>query len=202
MRRLIALLTTFLATPLATVADPLPSWNLTATKAAIVDFVTRVSRPGSGDFVAEEERIAVFDNDGTLWSEQPMYFQGLYALQRLQEKAKADSSILTSDTLKAAAAGDRKEVMAGGEKRLVEILNVSHAGMSVDDFKADARKRLTTAKHPTSGLTFAEMTCQPMLELLSHLRDDGFKTSIVSGGGIDFMRSIIREAYGIPTWQR
>ena len=191
----------FLAIPFAALADPLPSWNPTRTEAAIIDFVTRVTDPASGDFVPEEQRIAVFDNDGTLWSEQPMYFQGLYALQRLQEKAKADPSILTSDPLKAAAAGDMKGVMAGGQAGLVEILNVSHAGMTVDDFKADAHAWLTTEKHPTSGLTYAEMTYQPMLELLVYLRDNGFRTYIVSGGGADFMRSIAREAYGIPTWQ-
>ncbi len=190
-----------LAFPLAAAADPLPSWNPTPTEAAIVDFVSRVTDPASPDFVPQEARIAVFDNDGTLWSEQPMYFQGIYALQRLQEKAKADPSILSDDVLKAAAAGDMKGVMAGGEKGLVEILNVSHAGMSVDAFKADAHEWLTTSKHPTSGLTYAEMTYQPMLELLVYLRDNGFTTYIVSGGGIDFMRSITREAYGIPTWQ-
>ncbi|HMR33654.1 MAG TPA: HAD family hydrolase [Geminicoccaceae bacterium] len=191
----------FLAIPFAALADPLPSWNPTGTEAAIIDFVTRVTDPASGDFVPEEQRIAVFDNDGTLWSEQPMYFQGLYALQRLQEKAKADPSILTSDPLRAAAAGDMKGVMAGGQAGLVEILNVSHAGMTVDDFKADAHAWLTTEKHPTSGLTYAQMTFQPMLELLVYLRDNGFRTYIVSGGGADFMRSIAREAYGIPTWQ-
>lgn len=190
-----------LATPLAALADPLPSWNPTETEAAIIDFVTSVTDPASDDFVPEEQRIAVFDNDGTLWSEQPMYFQGLYAVQRLKEKAEADPSILTSDALKAAAAGDLQGVMAGGEAGLVEILNVSHAGMTVDDFKADAREWLTTAKHPTSGLTYAEMTFQPMLELLVYLRDNGFTTYIVSGGGADFMRSITRDAYGIPTWQ-
>ncbi|MFO1144970.1 MAG: haloacid dehalogenase-like hydrolase, partial [Amaricoccus sp.] len=135
MRAAIAL-SLCLAAPLAAFADPLPSWNPTATEAAIIDFVGRVTEPASPDFVPEEERIAVFDNDGTLWSEQPMYFQGLYALQRLKEKAAADPSILTSDTLKAAAAGDMEGVMAGGEKGLVEILNVSHAGMTVDAFKA------------------------------------------------------------------
>lgn len=190
-----------LAAPLAAFADPLPSWNPTGAEAAIIDFVSRVTDPASSDFVPEEQRIAVFDNDGTLWSEQPMYFQGLYALQRLKEKAKADPSILTSDTLKAAADGDMKGVMAGGEHGLVEILDVSHSGVSVDDFKADAHDWLTTAKHPTTGLPYAEMTFQPMLELLVYLRDNGFRTYIVSGGGVDFMRSISHEAYGIPTWQ-
>lgn len=201
MRRIITATVSLLATPVVAIADPLPSWNPGPAETTIVDFVTRVTDPHSADFVPEEARIAVFDNDGTLWSEQPMYFQGLYALQRLKEKAAADPSILTSEPMKAAAAGDIKGVMAGGEKGLVDILNASHAGMSVDDFKADARRWLTTEKHPTSGLPYAEMTFQPMLELLGYLRDNGFATYIVSGGGIDFMRSISRDAYGIPTWQ-
>jgi len=185
----------------ATRADPLPSWNPTATEAAIIEFVERVTDPASPDFVPEEERIAVFDNDGTLWSEQPMYFQGLYALDRLREKAKADPAILTDDVLKAANDGDMKAVKDGGEKGLVEILNVSHSGVTVDAFEANAREWLTTAEHPTSGLTYAEMTYQPMTELLRYLRDEGFTTWIVSGGGVDFMRSITQEAYGIPAWQ-
>ena len=117
------------------------------------------------------------------------------------KKAATDPQILSSDVLKAADAGDMKAVMAGGQDGLVEIINVSHAGMSVEDFKADAHEWLTTATHPTSGLTYAEMTYQPMWELLVYLRDNGFKTYIVSGGGADFMRSISDEAYGIPTWQ-
>lgn len=199
MRLVLAVLLTL--APIAASADPLPSWNETASEKAIVDFVTRVTDPASPDFVPEAARIAVFDNDGTLWSEQPMYFQGLYALEMLREKAKADPSILKDNVLKAAAAGDMKGVMAGGMDGLVEILNVSHSGLSVEDFKASARDWLTTAKHPTSGLTYAEMTYQPMLELLSYLRDNGFTTWIVSGGGLDFMRSIGKTAYGIPTWQ-
>jgi phosphoglycolate phosphatase-like HAD superfamily hydrolase len=182
-------------------ADPLPSWNPSASETAIIDFVTRVTDPASPDFVPEAERIAVFDNDGTLWSEQPMYFQGLYAIDMLREKAKADPSILTDDVLKAADNGDMKGVMAGGKEGLVEILNVSHSGITVADFKASARDWLTTAKHPTSGLTYAEMTYQPMTELLRYLRDEGFTTYIVSGGGVDFMRSITEDAYGIPAWQ-
>ena len=151
MRRLIRTLAILLSVPLAAAADPLPSWNPTDTEAAIVDFVSRVSNSASEDFVPEEERIAVFDNDGTLWSEQPAYFQALYALRRLREKAKADPSILTDDTLKAAAAGDMKGVMAGGQAGLVEILDVSHAGISVEDFKADAYEWLTTEKNPRAA---------------------------------------------------
>ncbi len=187
--------------PAAALADPLPSWNATAAEAAIVAFVERVTDPASDDFVPEVQRIAVFDNDGTLWSEQPLYFQALYALDRLREKAAADPSILTSDLLRAAAEGDMATVMAGGHEGLVEILDVSHSGTTVEAFQADARDWLTTATHPTSGLTYAEMTYQPMLELLVFLRDRGFATYIVSGGGIDFMRSVAMEAYGIPPWQ-
>lgn len=201
MRHTAALAATLFAVPLAVLADPLPSWNATGSEKAIIEFVERVTTPGSPDFVPEVERIAVFDNDGTLWSEQPLYFQGLFALEVLREKAKADPSILTTDALKAANAGDVKAVMASGEKGLLEIVDVSHANVSVDEFKAEAHEWLTTAKHPTSGLTFAEMTYQPMVELLVYLRDNGFRTYIVSGGGIDFMRSFSEEAYGIPTWQ-
>lgn len=199
MRQLAALVLGLV--PLAAAADPLPSWNESASEKAITAFVERVTDPASPDFVREPARIAVFDNDGTLWSEQPLYFQGLYALDALREKAKADPSILKDDLLKAADRGDMKAVMAGGDQGLVEILGVSHSGLSVEDFKADARDWLTTARHPTSGLTFAEMTYQPMLELLSYLRDNGFRTYIVSGGGADFMRSVSQDAYGIPTWQ-
>jgi hypothetical protein len=143
----------------------------------------------------------VFDNDGTLWSEQPVYFQALYALDVLREKAEADPSILSSDVLRAAAEGDMEGMMAGGREGLVEIINVSHADITVDDFKASAHEWLMTATHPTSGLTYAGMTYQPMLELLSYLRDEDFTTYIVSGGGIDFIRAISEEAYGIPPWQ-
>jgi phosphoglycolate phosphatase-like HAD superfamily hydrolase len=182
-------------------ADPLPSWNATPAEAAIVDFVDRVTDASSAEFVPEADRVAVFDNDGTLWGEQPLYFQGLYALDRLRQKAEADPSILSSDLLRAAAEGDMETVMAGGQEGHVEILNVSHSGVTVEDFQADARDWLTTEIHPTSGLTYAEMTYQPMLELLVYLRDNGFATYIVSGGGADFMRAISRDAYGIPPWQ-
>ena len=187
------------ATPL--LADPLPSWNDSAAKAAIIAFVDDVTDPAADSFVPEDDRIAVFDNDGTLWSEQPVYFQALYALDVLREKAAADPSILTSDVLKAAAAGDMAGMMAEGVEGLLEVINVSHAGISVEDFQADAHAWLTTTEHPTSGLTYAGMVYQPMLELLHYLRDEDFTTYIVSGGGIDFVRAIAEEAYGIPPAQ-
>jgi phosphoserine phosphatase len=189
------------ATAWSALADPLPSWNDTEAKAAIVEFVEGVTDPSSDSFVPEDDRIAVFDNDGTLWSEQPLYFQMLYAFDVVREKAKADPSILDSDALAAAAEGDLEAVLAGGMEGLVEVINVSHSGITVEDFKADAHKWLTTETHPTSGHAYAAMIYQPMLELLSYLRLEDFTTYIVSGGGIDFIRAISEEAYGIPPWQ-
>ena len=189
------------AVPLVALADPLPSWNDTATKARIIAFVEGVTDPDAESFVAEADRIAVFDNDGTLWAEQPLYFQVLYALDVLRERAEADPSILTSDVLAAAAAGDMEGMMADGVDGLVEIINVSHAGITVEDFVADAHEWLTTTTHPTSGLAYAGMVYQPMLDLLRYLRDEDFTTWIVSGGGIDFVRAIAEEAYNIPPAQ-
>jgi phosphoglycolate phosphatase-like HAD superfamily hydrolase len=199
--QVLALAAGMVMTAAVALADPLPSWNDTETKAAILAFVDSVTNPDSDKFVPEPARIAVFDNDGTLWSEQPVYFQAIYALERVREQAKADPSILKSNALKAAAEGDLKGIMAGGKEGLVEILNVSHSGMSVDEFKAGAYEWLTTAKHPTSGLVFADMTFQPMVELLRYLRDENFKTYIVSGGGVDFIRAIAKQAYNIPPSQ-
>ncbi|QDY70022.1 HAD family hydrolase [Qingshengfaniella alkalisoli] len=189
------------AIPAYTLADPLPSWNDTDAKAAIIAFVDSVTDPDADSFVPVEDRIATFDNDGTLWAEQPVYFQGLYALDILREKAEADPSILSSDVLQAANEGDMEGIMAGGMEGLIEIINVSHAGITPEDFKASAHEWLTTATHPSSGMTYADMTYQPMVELLRYLRDEDFKTYIVSGGGVDFIRAIADEAYGIPPWQ-
>jgi len=184
--------------PFPALADPLASWNETATKAAIIDFVERVSDPSSPDFVPQEGRIATFDNDGTLWGEQPIYFQLIYALDRLREKAEADPSVLTSDVLRAAAAGDMAAVAAGGEAGLMEILNVSHSGMSVDAFQADVADWIANARHPDTGRPYNEMIYAPMLELLEYLEAKGFENWIVSGGGIHFMRAFASETYGIP----
>lgn len=187
--------------PMALLADPLPSWNDTEAKAAIIAFVDGVTTPGAETYVTPEDRIAVFDNDGTLWAEQPVYFQLLYALDILKQKSEADPSILTSDVLKAGAAGDMAGIMAKGEEGLLEIINISHGGITPEDFEAQSSEWLTTTPHPTSGLTYTQMTYQPMLELLSYLREEGFSTYIVSGGGIDFIRSFADDAYGIPPWQ-
>jgi len=189
----------FLAAPLA--ADPLPSWADTDAKARIVDFVEGVTDPSSPDYVTPSARIAVFDNDGTLWAEQPVYFQLLYAIDRLREAAEADPAILTSDVLTAAAEGDMEGMMEGGAEGLLEVLAVSHAGVSVEEFQADVADWLDTATHPQTGKAYDEMLYQPMLELLRYLRDEGFETWIVSGGGIHFIRAFAAEAYGIPPAQ-
>jgi len=180
-------------------ADPLPSWNDGDAKARIIGFVDSVTDPASADYVTPSDRIAVFDNDGTLWAEKPVYFQFIFALDRLRDLAAADPSILTSDTLKAAAEGDLDAVLAGGEAALLEIVTVSHSGLSVDAFIEEVSGWLDTARHPVTGRAYDQMTYQPMLELMRYLRDEDFATYIVSGGGIHFMRAFADEIYGIPT---
>lgn len=179
-------------------ADPLPSWNAGPAKEQIIAFVEAVTDPASPDYVTAPDRIAVFDNDGTLWAEQPVYFQFLYALDKLKEMAAKDPSILTSDVLKAAAEGDLETVAKAGHDGLLEVVMVSHAGMPVDTFTKDAADWIARAKHPQTGQPLLGMTYQPMLELLRYLRDEDFTTYIVSGGGIHFMRAIAESAYGIP----
>lgn len=183
-------------------SDPLPSWNGNEAKTRIIDFVESVTDPDAETYVTPADRIAVFDNDGTLWAEQPLYFQALYAFDILREKAAADPSILTSDVLVAANEGNMETVMAAGIEGLLEVVNVSHGGgIAPEAFAASAREWLTTATHPTTGRNFSDMTYQPMLELLRYLRDENFTTWIVSGGGIDFIRAFADDAYGIPPWQ-
>lgn len=196
--RLAALALT-IATPV--IADPLPSWTDTDTKAAIIGFVEAVTDPASPNYVTPADRIATFDNDGNLWAEQPVYFQLTYAIERLQEQAEADPSILTSDTLRAAAEGDMEGMLAGGTEGLMEVLAVSHSGMSVEAFQADVSDWLDTATHPTTGMHYGDMIYQPMLELLRYLRDEDFQTWIVSGGGVHFVRAFAEDAYGIPPEQ-
>lgn len=182
-------------------SDPLPSWEETDAKTAIIDFVEAVTDPASEYYVTPADRIATIDNDGTLWSEQPVYFQLIYALDRLREKAKADPSILTTDVLRAAAEGDIEAIAAGGMEALLDVLAVSHSDISAKDFEADVRAWLQGARHPTTGLLYTDMVFQPMLELLRYLRDEGFQTWIVSGGGIHFVRAFAQEAYNIPPEQ-
>lgn len=191
----------FLVLPLTSLADPLPSWNDSASKTAILDFVAAVTDPTSDSYVPEPDRIAVFDNDGTLWSEQPLYFQLAYALDMVRQKAEADPAILTSDALRAAAAGDIAALRETGREGMLEVVSLSHANITPEAFRASVHGWLTTTEHPTTGLTYAEMTYQPMVELLRYLRDEDFSTYIVSGGTLDFMRAIAEEAYGIPPAQ-
>ena len=182
-------------------ADPLPSWRAGDAKTRITEFVERVTDPASPDYVTPAARIAVFDNDGTLWAEKPVYFQFLFAMDRLREMAAADPSVLTTDLLRAAAEGDMETVAASGEAGLLEIVSTTHSGLSVEAFIAEARAWLAEARHPETGMAYDAMIYQPMLELLRYLRDEDFKTYIVSGGGLHFIRAFSEDAYNIPPEQ-
>ncbi len=195
-------LTAFIATvPLVAFADPLPSWTDSASKQQIIDFVDAVSDPANELYVTPADRIAVFDNDGTLWAEQPVYFQFIFAMDQLAELAKQDPSILSTPALKAAAEGDLKTILDGGHDALIEVVNASHSGSSVEVFQASVADWLDTERHPETDLPYDQMTYQPMVELLRYLRDEDFKTYIVSGGGLHFMRVFAEQAYGIPPEQ-
>ena len=189
------------AAPALALADPLPSWNDTNAKARIISFVETVTNPDSPDYVTPAERVATFDNDGTLWAEQPVYFQLIFAVDQVAKLGAADPSILTTDALRAAAARDYKALLATGKDGLIEVLRASHADMPLDRFRADVAAWLNEARHPTTGMRYDEMVYQPMLELLRYLRDEGFATYIVSGGGVQFIRVFAQEVYGIPPEQ-
>ncbi|HET6409203.1 MAG TPA: HAD family hydrolase, partial [Chthoniobacteraceae bacterium] len=191
----IAGLTTVLA------QDPLPSWNDTAPKKAIVSFVEKVTKEGSPDFVPVTERIATFDNDGTLWAEQPMYFQFFFALDRIKVLAPKHPEWKEKEPFASLLKGDVKAALAGGEKAIGEIMMVTHSGMPTDEFDQIVKEWVATAKHPVTRRAFTEMVYQPMLELLAYLRANGFKTFIVSGGGIEFMRPWTERFYGVPPYK-
>ena len=197
MKRL--LLGIFLATPLH--ADPLPSWHHTDAKQAIITFVEKTTTAGSTGFVSPAERIAVFDNDGTLWSEQPLYFQAIYAFDRIRELAPDHPEWKDKEPFASILAGDTTAALAGGEKALLELIMATHAGLTSDEFASSVRQWLKTARHPKTGRPYTEMVFQPMLELLAYLRAEGYKTFIVSGGGIDFLRVFADEVYGVPPEQ-
>ncbi len=182
-------------------ADPLPSWNDTAPKKALVAFVDRVTRSGSPDFVPPAERIATFDNDGTLWAEQPIYFQVQFALDRVKALAPQHPEWKTMEPFNHLVAGDMKAFMAGGEKSLMSVMGTAHSGMTTDEFQKIVTDWLATAKHPKTGRAYTAMVYQPMLEVLGYLRANGFKTYIVSGGGVEFMRTFTEKVYGIPPEQ-
>ena len=181
--------------------DPLPSWNDTAPKKAIITFVERVTKEGSLDFVKPEERIATFDNDGTLWAEQPIYFQFAFAIDRVKALAPQHPEWKTKEPFASFLRGDMKAALAGGEKGLLEMMAATHTGMTVEEFSKIVIDWITTAKHPKTGRLYTEMVYQPMIELLAYLRANGFKTFIVSGGGIEFMRPWTERVYGIPSEQ-
>ncbi len=182
-------------------ADPLPSWNDSAPKQAIVAFVEKVTTAGSPDLVTPAERIAVFDNDGTLWSEQPIYFQLFFALDRIKELAPQHPEWKDKEPFASLLKGDVKAALAGGEHALAEIVMATHAGLTTEEFEKVVTDWIATAKHPKTGKLYTEMVYQPMLELLAYLRANGFKTFIVSGGGIEFMRPWAEKVYGIPPEQ-
>ncbi len=181
--------------------DPLPSWNDGASKKAIVGFVARVTKAGAAEFVPQPERIAVFDNDGTLWCEQPMYFQLAFALDRVKALAPQHPDWKEKEPFKSLLAGDTKGFAATGEKGAVELVMATHTGMTTEEFSKIVDEWITTAKHPKTGKLYTEMVYQPMLELLAYLRANGFKTYIVSGGGVEFMRPWVERVYGIPPEQ-
>jgi phosphoglycolate phosphatase-like HAD superfamily hydrolase len=182
-------------------ADPLASWNDGAAKNAIIAFVARVTAEGGADFVPPAERIAVFDNDGTLWAEQPIYFQLAFALDRVRALAEEHPEWKTQQPFRAILENDKAALAASGEKGLREIVAATHAGISTEAFSVAVRRWIATARHPHFNRPYVSLVYQPMLELLAYLRANGFKTFIVSGGGIEFMRPWVEQVYGITPEQ-
>jgi phosphoglycolate phosphatase-like HAD superfamily hydrolase len=182
-------------------SDPLPSWNDTGPKKAITAFVERVIKEGGSDFIPVNERIATFDNDGTLWVEQPIYTQFAFAFDRVKSLAPQYPEWKSEQPFKALLENDQKTLLASGEAGLMKIMAASHTGMSTDEFTAIVSQWLATAKHPRFQRPYTECVYQPMLELMAYLRSNGFKTYIVSGGGVEFMRPWAEKVYGIPPEQ-
>lgn len=186
------------AVALAQEADPLPSWNDGPAKESIIDFVTQVTTEGSPDFVEPSERIAAFDNDGTLWVEQPIYTQFAFAIDRVKATANENPDWKTKQPFKAVLDGDTKALVATGEKGMLEIVAATHSGMTTTEFNDTVKQWLETAKHPRFKVLYTDLVYQPMLELLAYLRDNGFKIFIVSGSGVEFMRNFTETSYGVP----
>ena len=182
-------------------ADPLPSWNDGAAKYAILDFVANVTDENSEDFVPASDRIATFDNDGTLWSEQPLYFQAMFIFDRIGQLAPQHPEWKDTEPFASVLKGDLKSALAGGEHALIEMAMATHAGVTTEEFSKIVSDWIATKRHPKTGRLLTEMVYQPMLELLAYLRANGFKTFIVSGGGIEFMRAWAERVYGIPPEQ-
>jgi phosphoglycolate phosphatase-like HAD superfamily hydrolase len=186
---------------MAQATNALPSWNDDAAKKSITGFVARVTVPGSDDFVPAEQRIATFDNDGTLWTEQPNYFQGMFALDRIRAMAPQHPEWKTQQPFKAVLDNDMKALAASGEKGILAVIMTAHAGMTTEEFRKTVLDWLATARHPRFNRPYTELVYQPMLELLAYLRANRFKTFIVSGGGVEFMRPWVERVYGIPPEQ-
>lgn len=191
----------FVPTASAQEPDPLPSWNDGASKQAIVDFVTKVTEPESADYVPIKDRVATFDNDGTLWLEQPMYTQLAFALDRVKQLAPEHPEWKDTQPFKAVLEGDMKALAASGEKGIAQLVAATHAGMSPAEFQQIVGDWLATAKDERFERGYTKLVYQPMLELLAYLRDKGFTTYIVSGGGIEFVRNFSEPVYGIPPAQ-
>lgn len=202
IRRTFALAVIILASRSAALAqDPLPSWSEGPTKQSIVDFVERVTTHGGSDYVRPAERIAVFDNDGTLWCEKPMYVQLVFAVDRVKILAPQHPEWQHEEPFKSFLADDPKAALADGETAVAKLLAATHTGLTTDEFTKIVRDWITTAKHPRFDRLYVRLAYQPMLELLGYLRANGFKTFIVSGGGVGFMRPWTGRVYGIPPEQ-
>jgi phosphoglycolate phosphatase-like HAD superfamily hydrolase len=187
-----------ITTTIAHAADSLPSWNDGAAKKSVVEFVAKVTKEGGPDFVPPAERIATFDNDGTLWAEQPLPFQFLFALDRVKTLAPQHPEWKDKEPFSSLLKGDLKGALSGGMKALLEIMTVTHSGMTTEEFEQIVKDWLSRAKHPKFKRPYTDLAYQPMLELLTYLRANGFKTFIVSGGGVEFMRAFAEKVYGIP----
>jgi phosphoglycolate phosphatase-like HAD superfamily hydrolase len=181
--------------------DPLPAWNDGAAKKSITDFVARVTAPGAADFVPPAERIATFDNDGTLWCEQPVYFELAFAFDEIKAMAPQHPDWKTKQPFKAVLDGDMQALAAAGEKGLLAIVAATHSGMTTEAFSKTVLNWIATAQHPRFKRPYTDLVFQPMIELLSYLRANGFKTFIVSGGGVEFMRPWTGTIYGVPPEQ-
>jgi len=190
-----------LTATIARAQDPLPSWNDGAAKQSIITFVDKVTKPGSPDFVPAPERIATFDNDGTLWCEKPLPVQLYFVLDRVKTLAPQHPEWQTKEPFASILKGDVKAALAGGERALLDLVMATHTGNTTEEFEQIAKDWIATAKHPKTGKHFTAMVYQPMLELLAYLRANGFKSFIVSGGGIEFMRPWTEKTYGIPPEQ-
>ncbi len=186
---------------IAQASDPLPSWHDGKAKQSIIEFVAKVTQQGSDDFVPPEQRVATFDNDGTLWSEKPVYFQLLFAIDRVKTLAPQHPDWKDKEPFASLLKGDIKAALAGGEHAMLEIVMATHPGMTTVEFEKIVKDWLATAKHPVTKRPYTEMVYQPMLELLAYLRANAFKTFVVSGGGIEFMRPWVEKVYGIPPEQ-